>query len=121
MRLSRCRSVWPKETGTRAVPESTAKAASLRIAWRGAIQQDLGAPNARQGSSAIRARDHVLDDRGDLRIEVGGDPDKCGDPLASPEDAAIEFFEVLAGQALVRSLADWADRYSRKVQQPVRI
>jgi hypothetical protein len=36
-------------------------------------------------------------------------------------DAAIEFLKVLAGQALIRCLADRADRYSGKVQQPVRI
>jgi hypothetical protein len=35
-------------------------------------------------------------------------------------DAAIEFLEVLAGQALIWSLGGQAGRYSRKVQQPVR-
>jgi len=34
---------------------------------------------------------------------------------------AVEFLEVLAGQALIRGLVDQADRYSGKVQQPVRI
>ena len=41
--------------------------------------------------------------------------------LVSLGSAAVEFLEVLAGQALIGSLADQADRYSRKVQQPVRI
>jgi hypothetical protein len=36
-------------------------------------------------------------------------------------DAAIEFLEVLAGQALIGSLNGQAGRYSRKVLQPVRI
>jgi hypothetical protein len=35
--------------------------------------------------------------------------------------AAVEFLEVLAGQALIGSLTGQADRYSRKVQQPLRI
>jgi hypothetical protein len=38
----------------------------------------------------------------------------------SPGDAATEFMKVLAGQALIRCLADRADRYGGKVQQPVR-
>ncbi len=41
--------------------------------------------------------------------------------LVSLGSTAVEFLEVLAGQALIGSLADQADRYSRKVQQPVRI
>ena len=40
--------------------------------------------------------------------------------LVSLGSAAVEFLEVLAGQALIGSLADQADRYSGKVQQPVR-
>ena len=44
-----------------------------------------------------------------------------GRMLVSLEGTAVEFLEVLAGQALIGSLADQADRYSRKVQQPVRI
>jgi hypothetical protein len=39
-------------------------------------------------------------------------------PLGS---AAVEFLEVLAGQALIGSLAGQAGWYSGKVQQPVRI
>jgi len=35
--------------------------------------------------------------------------------------AAVEFLEVLAGQALIWGLADRAGRYSGKVQQPLRI
>jgi hypothetical protein len=35
--------------------------------------------------------------------------------------AAVEFLELLAGQALIGSLTGQAGRYSRKVQQPVRI
>ena len=40
--------------------------------------------------------------------------------LVSLEGTAVEFLEVLAGQALIWSLADRTDRYSKKVQQPVR-
>ena len=38
----------------------------------------------------------------------------------SLEGAAVEFLEVLAGQALVGGLTGQAGRYSRKVPQPVR-
>ena len=44
-----------------------------------------------------------------------------GRTLVSVEGAAVEFLEVLAGQALIGSLIGQADRYSGKVQQPVRI
>ena len=40
--------------------------------------------------------------------------------LVSLEGTAVEFLEVLAGQALIGSLAGQAGRYSKKVQQPVR-
>ena len=43
-----------------------------------------------------------------------------GRMLVSLEGAAVQFLEVLAGQALVGSLAGQAGRYSRKVPQPVR-
>jgi hypothetical protein len=41
--------------------------------------------------------------------------------LVSLASTAVVFSEVLAGQALIWSLAGRADRYSGKVQQPVRI
>src|SRR5262245_44315942 len=41
--------------------------------------------------------------------------------LVSLGNGAVEFLDVLAGQVLIASLAGQADRYSRKVQQPVRI
>jgi hypothetical protein len=40
--------------------------------------------------------------------------------LVSFEGTAVEFLEVLAGQALIGSQAGQAGRYSRKVPQPVR-
>ena len=40
--------------------------------------------------------------------------------LVSLEGTAVEFLEVLAGQALIGSLTGQAGRYSRKVPQPVR-
>jgi hypothetical protein len=40
--------------------------------------------------------------------------------LVSLESTAVEFLEVLAGQALIGSLTGQAGRYSRKVPQPVR-
>jgi hypothetical protein len=40
--------------------------------------------------------------------------------LVSLEGTAVEFLEVLAGQALIESLTGQAGRYSRKVPQPVR-
>jgi hypothetical protein len=40
--------------------------------------------------------------------------------LVSLERTAVEFLEVLAGQALIGSLTGQAGRYSKKVQQPVR-
>jgi hypothetical protein len=40
--------------------------------------------------------------------------------LVSLEGTAVEFLEVLAGQALIGSLAGQAGRYSAKVPQPVR-
>ena len=43
-----------------------------------------------------------------------------GRMLVSLESAAVEFLEVLAGQALIGSLTGQAGRYSKKVQQPVR-
>jgi hypothetical protein len=43
-----------------------------------------------------------------------------GRMLVCLEGAAVEFLEVLAGQALIGSLTGQAGRYSRKVQQPVR-
>ena len=43
-----------------------------------------------------------------------------GRMLVSLEGTAVEFLEVLAGQALIGSLTGRAGRYSRKVQQPVR-
>jgi hypothetical protein len=43
-----------------------------------------------------------------------------GRMLVSLEGAAVEFLVVLAGQALIGSLAGQAGRYSRKVPQPVR-
>jgi hypothetical protein len=41
--------------------------------------------------------------------------------LVSLASTAVGFSEVLAGQGLIWALADRADRYSGKVQQPVRI
>jgi hypothetical protein len=40
--------------------------------------------------------------------------------LVCLEGTAVEFLEVLAGQALIGSLTGQAGRYSRKVPQPVR-
>ncbi len=40
--------------------------------------------------------------------------------LVSLEGTAVEFLEVLAGQAPIGSLTGQAGRYSRKVPQPVR-
>jgi hypothetical protein len=42
-----------------------------------------------------------------------------GRMLVSLEGTAVEFLEVLAGQALIGSLARQAGRYSGKVPQPV--
>ena len=44
-----------------------------------------------------------------------------GRMLVSLEGTAVEFLVVLAGQALIGSLIGQAGRYSRNVQQPVRI
>jgi hypothetical protein len=44
-----------------------------------------------------------------------------GQMLVSLGSAAVESLKVLAGQVLIAGLADQVDRYSGKVQQPVRI